>query len=142
MVSLAPVVGQGELVAFNVGPDGLAYFVVALEPVDDRIEGPGGVSFAKTIPEHRQRYRVVAIAGSQPVLDVVIDGERFNIHDVQPLPDAFLLVCCRSRYFRHDDFEKNGRIYSREGEFLREILLGGATHTVLESMTLPVLMAH
>jgi hypothetical protein len=30
VASLAPLIGDGELVAFNVGPDGVAYLVVAL----------------------------------------------------------------------------------------------------------------
>jgi hypothetical protein len=51
VVPLAPIVGDGELVAFNVGPDGVTYFVVALKPLDYRIEQPGWASFAKTVPE-------------------------------------------------------------------------------------------
>jgi len=38
---LAPIIGEGELVAFNVGPDGVAYLVVALKPLDYRLEQPG-----------------------------------------------------------------------------------------------------
>lgn len=37
---LAPTIGDGELVAFNVGPDGATYLVVALKPLDYRIEQP------------------------------------------------------------------------------------------------------
>jgi outer membrane protein assembly factor BamB len=70
------------------------------------------------------------VSGSQTVLDVAIEGERFNIHDVQPLPNELLLVCSRSYYKGPDDFEKNGRIYTRDGEFLREILLGDGIQTV------------
>jgi hypothetical protein len=130
VTSLAPVIGDGKLVAFNVGPDGVAYLVVALKTLDYRIEQAGWASFAKTIPEQPQKYRVVGLSGSEPVLDVVIEGERFNIHDVQPLPDELLLVCARSYYKGLDDFEKNGRVYNRDGRFAREILLGDGIQSV------------
>lgn len=122
VASLAALIGDGELVAFNVGPDGVVYFVVALRPLDYRIEQPGRSSFAKTVPEQPQRYRVLSLSGSQFVLDAVVDGERFNIHDVQPLPAGLLLVCARSYFRGADDFERNGRLYTRNGEFAGEIL--------------------
>src|SRR5438309_1572713 len=98
VASLTPVVGDGELVAFNVGPDGVIYLVIALRPLDYRIEQPGRGSFVKTVPAQPQKYRVVGLSGLQPVLDVVIEGELFNIHNVQPLVDELLLVCARSYY--------------------------------------------
>jgi len=130
VASLALLIGDGELVAFNVGPDGVVYLVVALRPLDYRIEQPGWASFAKTVPEQPQRYRIVGLSGSRPILDVVVDGERFNIHDVQPLPDGLLLVCARSYFRGPGDFEKNGRVYTHSGEFAREILLGDGIQTV------------
>jgi hypothetical protein len=130
VASLAPVIGDGEIVAFNVGPDRVTYLVVALKPLDYRIEQPGWASFAKTVPEQPQRYRVVGLSGSQTVLDVVIEGERFNIHDIQPLPNELLLVCARSYCKGQDDFERNGRVYTRDGKFAREILLGDGIQSV------------
>ena len=62
---LAPVIGDGELVAFNVGPDAVTYFVVAQKPLDYRVEQPGGATFAKTVPHQPQSYRVVGLSGSQ-----------------------------------------------------------------------------
>lgn len=130
LISLAAVVRDGELVAFNVGPDEVIYLVVALNPLDYRFEKSGQASFAKTIPDQAQRYRVVGLRGPQPVLDVRIEGERFNIHDVQPLGDELLLVCARSYYRGPNDFEKNGRVYTRAGVFAREILLGDGIQSV------------
>jgi hypothetical protein len=129
VASLVSFIGNGELVAFNVGPDQVVYIVVALRPIDYRVERPGGASFAKTVPEQPQRYRVVGLSGCDPVLDVVIEEERFNIHDVQPLPEGLLLVCSRSYFRGPDDFEKNGRVYTRSGKFIREILLGDGIQT-------------
>lgn len=115
VASLAPLIGDGELVAFNVGPDRVVYLVVALQPLDYRIEQPGWASFAKTVPDQPQNYRVIGLSGGEPTVDVMIEGERFNIHDVQPLADELLLVCARSHYKGPDDFEKNGRVYTRDG---------------------------
>jgi hypothetical protein len=127
---LAPVIGTGELVAFNVGPDAVTYLVVAQKPLDSRIEKSSGASFVKTIPDRPQAYRVIGLSGSQTVLDVAIEREPFNIHDIQPLPDELLLVCARSYYKGPNDFERNGRVYTRDGKFAREILLGDGIQSV------------
>src|SRR5438105_3302887 len=81
VASLTPLIGDGELVAFDVGPDGVIYLVVALRPLDYRIKQAGGPSFAKTVPKQPQKYRVVGLSGAEAVLDVMIEGKRFNIHD-------------------------------------------------------------
>jgi hypothetical protein len=130
VTSLFPVIGNGELVAFNVGPDAVTYLVVALRSLDYRIEQPGRPGFVKTVAEQPQNYRVVGLSGPQTVLDIVIEEERFNIHDVQPLSDELLLVCARSYYRGPDDFEKNGRVYTRDGKFAREMLLGDGIQSV------------
>jgi hypothetical protein len=124
VADLTPLIRDGNLVALNVGPDGAVYLVVAQKPLDYRIEQPGWASFAKTVPDQSQAYRVIGLSQGEPFLDVAIDGERFNIHDIQPLPEELLLVCARSYRRGPDDFEKNGRIYTRGGKFAREILLG------------------
>jgi hypothetical protein len=125
IVQLNSVVTHGNRVAFNVGPDGRVYVVVALKPLDYRIEDPGWASFAKTMPETPQNYRIIAFQDHQIVLDLNIEEEKFNIHDVQPLPDdQILLACFRSNYRSPTDIEKNGRIYHQSGELSREILLG------------------
>jgi hypothetical protein len=133
VVSLAPVIGDGKLVAFNIGPDEVTYFVIAYKPLDYRNEQPGWASFAKTVPEQPQHYRVVGLLRSQIVFDIEIEGERFNIHDVQPLPGELLLTRSRSYFKSPDNFEKNGRVYTRNGKFAREILLGDGIQSVQAS---------
>ena len=130
MVNLHPYLADGEIVAFNVGPDGYVYLVIALKPLDYAIEQPGWATFAKTVPDQPQKYRVVALSGDQPVLNVVIGEEQFNIHHVQPLGDELLLVCARSYYKGPNDFEKNGRVYTRDGKFVRSMLLGDGIQSV------------
>jgi hypothetical protein len=130
IASLTPLIGDGEVVAFNVGHDGVIYLVIALRPLDYKIEQPGWAIFAKTVPEQPQNYRIVGLDGPQPILDITIEGVRLNVHDVQPLADELLLVCGRSYYRGPDDFDKNGRVYTRSGEFVREFLLGDGIQSV------------
>jgi hypothetical protein len=132
--SVNSLIGEGELVGFNVGPDGVIYLVAALKPLDYQTAHDGPI-FAKTVPGQPQSYRVVALSGSEPLLNVIIEGEPFNIHHVQPLMDELLLVCARSHFRGPGDFERNGRIYTRDGKFVREILLGDgiqSTQTTLK----------
>jgi hypothetical protein len=124
------VVADGQLVAFSVGSDRLVYLVIGLASLDYRVEGSGGAIFPKTVPDQRQRYRVVALSRDQLVLDVVIEQERFNIHHVQPLRNELLLVCSRSSHRAPDDIEENGRVYTRDGKFIRSVLLGDGIQSV------------
>ena len=66
------MIGDGELVAFNVGPDAATYLVVALRPLDHRIERLEGVSFAKTVPEQSQNYRVAGLSGAHDCLTISV----------------------------------------------------------------------
>ncbi|WP_157633601.1 hypothetical protein [Burkholderia ubonensis] len=129
LASIDSLSAAGELVAFNVGPDDAVYMVFALEPLDYRIQSTGA-SFAKTQPSALQRYRVFAWKDGQALLDLVIDNEPFNIHEVQPVGDDLLLVCVRSVYRGPDDFDLNGRLYRRDGVPCGEILLGDGIQTV------------
>lgn len=113
-----------DLVALNVGPDGVVYLVIAQKPLDYRTTAVGG-SFAKTRPDAPQRYRVVGLLGDEVVLQTLIEQEAFNIHDVQPLGgDELLLVCSRSMFRSAGDVDHNGRVYSRAGVLKRELVLG------------------
>lgn len=130
-MDLSDVVADGDLVAFNVGPDGTQYVVIAHEPIDDCRERMSAPSFLTADLGEPQHYRVLGIVGEQIVLDVAIVGERFRIHNAQPLPrNRLLLVCSRCSFRGPDDFDKNGRIYSSQGHLVREILLGDGIQTV------------
>jgi hypothetical protein len=131
IVQLNSVATDINIVAFNVGSDGTVYVVLAIKTLDYRTEQPGWASFAKTIPDTPQNYRVVAFQENQLILDINIVEEKFNIQHIQPLPsNEILLVCGRSHYKSLTEFEKNGRIYSLSGEFSREILLGDGIQSV------------
>ncbi len=136
IADLTSFLSDGELVALNVGHDSQLYAAIALNELDYRIGASTGAIFAKTIPDFPQTYRVLAIRDGNITLDLRIENEKLNIHDIQPLPnDELLLVCCRSVYKGPDDFDKNGRVYSSNGELVREILLGDGIQHVQTTPT-------
>jgi hypothetical protein len=128
--SLREVIGESNVVGFNVGPSGEVYLVLALEPLDYRTEDNGFATFPKTVPASPKRYRILALREGGIELDVVVDREQFNIHDIQPLADHLLLACSRSEYRGPNDFDLNGRVYSRDGMFIRGFLLGDGLEAI------------
>jgi len=84
VASLVPLIGDGELVAFNVGPDGVVYLVVALQPLDYRIEQPGWASFAKTVPELKK------FAENGGTVLTIGSSTAFGHHLGLPLRDALV----------------------------------------------------
>ena len=123
-------IGDHTIVDLNVGPSGEVYLLLAMDPLDYRTESNGFASFVKITPDVPQRYRVLVFRRGELELDLVIHGERFNIHTVQPLGDDLLLVCARSRYRGKDDFDRNARVYARDGTFVRDFLLGDGVEAV------------
>lgn len=111
----------GKLVAFDPGPQRTLYMLYALEPLDYRSDAGS----PKIHPAKPQRYRAQAWLDGERVLDLTIEGERYNIHHLQPLGNELLLACSRASS-RGGDSHLNGRVYSRTGKFLRELALGDA----------------
>lgn len=128
--SLNELIGDQTTVAFNVGPSGEVYFLLAVDTPDYRTKDSGFGSFAKITPDSPQRYRVLILRDGDLELDLVISGERFNIHEIQPLGNDLLLACSRSEYRGEHDFDLNARVYSRDGVLLREFLLGDGIATI------------
>lgn len=131
IADLTPFLTFGNLVALNIGFDKQLYVVIALKKLNYRFEHSGGASSPIIIPDEPQTYRIITLKEVEVISDILIDHERYNIHDIQPLPDdEFILVCCRSDYRGPDDFDINGRIYSYDGVLTREILLGDGIENV------------
>lgn len=128
--SLKETIGDHTVVAFNVGPGGEVYILLAIGRPDYRTEANGVASFAKIVPDVPQQYRVLVLRKGEIELDLAIHGERFNIHDIQPLGNDLLLACSRSEYRGQDDVDLNGRVYSRDGRFLKAFLLGDGLQTM------------
>jgi hypothetical protein len=122
--------GNVPVVAFNVGPDLRPYAVIAHKPLDYRRADLSGANFAKVTPESPQSYRVVCVDGSRTALDVTFGHVSLNVHEVQPLDDAILLVCSRSYCRGPDDFDLNAQVFDYGGRLLRSFLLGDGIASV------------
>jgi hypothetical protein len=84
----------GELVALNVGADGVLYLVVAHKLLDYRTTAPGARSPRRSRMHHR-RTGSWGCSTAGCVSQTLVEREAFNIYDVQPLGDDPLLVCGR-----------------------------------------------
>jgi hypothetical protein len=129
VLSLKELGVKGTLVAFNVGPDGEVFIVYAMKPTDYQFS-QGLAIFPKIFGEAPQVYRILKIRDATVVMDMCIENEKFNIHDVQPMADKLLLASARSEYRGSNDFDLNGRAYSRDGVLVSEILLGDGVQSI------------
>jgi len=129
IASLSPLVGSSKIVTLDVGPDGMVYVVVPLTEGEYRqLKEATGV--APPEADRPRRYRVLGLLAGEAILDVLIEGEPFEIHSVQPLLDELLLVSGRSICRSRNDCDMNGRVYSWSGRFVREMFLGDAIESV------------
>lgn len=125
---------SSNVVAFNLGPSGEILVLQALNALDREFVQPGWATFFKSKPESRQSYLLsVYSPGGEKTNSINIHGEPFNITEVQPTLDAFLLVCPRCYRRSDSDIEKNGRVYDPSGTLIREILLGDGIEQVFVS---------
>lgn len=117
-----PYLATGKIMAFDIGPDGNAYLALAKKTLDYRTSS--GAS-TKTVPDRPQQYRILSVTEmGEIVLDVTMKDVPYNIHNVQPLHDGLLLTCARSYYYGQGNAERNGHIYSLDGQLQESLLLG------------------
>lgn len=116
--SLSPIVdlkeycSKGEMRSVTVGYDGLLYMLIDTKEPD-------------------YLYLIYAFLGEQLVFNIEIRNEKYYICYIQPLlNDEVLLVGARACEWWPEEFQKNGRIYGKDGIFRREIHLGDAIRDV------------
>lgn len=113
---LQNLASEQDVVAFDVGYDGLAYFVFAKAPVNYDVD-------------HPHKYHIVAMSEHGIVFEMRIAEESLKVHYIQPLGDDILIVSSRSRE-REGKWCHNGRIYARNGALKSSILLGDGIESV------------
>lgn len=107
----------------------MAYLLAVTAPADYREYQPHA-SFAK-IKIDRTQTVVVYVIDEFGHECFKIPEQSWNYHFVQPLPDdEILLVCGRSAYRGHDDFDLNGHVFNYEGKLKRSFLLGDGIQDV------------
>ncbi|MFD1887258.1 hypothetical protein [Paenibacillus wenxiniae] len=112
------------LVSAQWGHDGLAY-VLLINEVPERKQG----MFVKTKLEQSYTYKVLVVA-EQYIEELVIPDQRYLYHYVQPLHEQLLLVGARATYYGQDQFDRNARVWSRDGVPMRDFLLGDGIESV------------
>lgn len=129
-IDLAGLLGDLELIAAQIGPSGELYVLATTRPLDYRWENSGGASFAKIKADGLHDYAVFRIDDWNTVRYDIRD-QQWNFHKVQPLPDGeLLLACCRSQNAGHGEIDLNGQVFSENGQWRRQFLLGDGIEDV------------
>lgn len=107
---LAELDGEGETIAFAVGPERAVYVLQAL----------GAYSPGRPPPSYRAR----AWLDGHCLLDLRIESPSCLLYTVQPLGADLLFVGVPLE--RPGGGARNGRVYSRDGRLLRDLHLGAS----------------
>lgn len=133
-IDLAPRLVGFELMSLSIGPNGELYALAVTSPADYRETAPSGVIFPKVWTEHPHAVRILRFDGSD-LKRLDIPNQHWNFYHVQPLPDdELLLVVSRSRCFSDDAYDLNAKVFSLNGAFKREFLLGDGIRDVQTTM--------
>lgn len=112
------------IVSAQWGHDGLAY-VLLMNEVPARKQG----MFVQTALEQQYTYKVL-VASEDYIEEIVIPEQQYFYHYVQPLHDDLLLVGARAAYHGREQYDRNARVWSREGVEIRDFLLGDGIQNV------------
>jgi hypothetical protein len=129
LVDLSQVAGSARLLRPSVGPARDAIFLLASESAAEVIQGryeqPGWASFADSRTRDPADAQIVIHNGRQVVRRVAVGELQIAHPHLQPLPrEDVLVVGARCFRFQDGSAEQNARVYSAEGELLREFVLG------------------
>ncbi|MDQ0721869.1 hypothetical protein QF049_003130 [Paenibacillus sp. W4I10] len=107
-----------DIVSTQGGGDGLVY-VLLMNQIPERKRG----MFVQSKLNQSYTYKVLIVT-DQNIEEVVIWGQTFNYHYVQPLHDHLLLVGARCTNYRNEQFDLNAKVCDLDGNTIREFLLG------------------
>ncbi|MEK8130728.1 hypothetical protein WMW72_22740 [Paenibacillus filicis] len=113
-----------ELVSAQFGADGCVY-VLLINRIPARIRG----MFVPSALQNTYTYKVLIVEENN-IREVVIGGQRFNYHYVQPLQGLLLLVGARCTYYGVDQYDLNAKVCDYQGHTVREFLLGDGIQSV------------
>ncbi|WP_342554937.1 hypothetical protein [Paenibacillus sp. FSL R7-0652] len=113
-----------NIISVQWGHDGLAY-ILLINNVPERKQG----MFVQTKLHKTYTYKVL-IVSSQYVEEIIIQGQQYHYHYVQPLQEHLLLVGARSTYYGNGKFDLNAKVCDRQGTAIREFLLGDGIQSV------------
>jgi hypothetical protein len=129
LADLSDVVGHAKLLCPSVGPAGEAVFLLArgndAQVVEGRDEQLGWASFPHSRTEHPVDAEIVIHNGRRVLRRIGLGDVPLAHPLLQPLPSGtVILVGAQCRRFQDGSAEQNARVYSAEGDLLREFVLG------------------
>lgn len=113
-----------EIVSNQFGADGRVY-VLLMNQIPKRERG----MFVPAALQQPYTYKVLIVT-DKAIEEVVIGGQHFNYHYVQPLHNHLLLVGARCSYYGPNKYDLNAKICNDEGHTVREFLLGDGIESV------------
>lgn len=113
-----------DIVSTQWGGDGLVY-VLLMNQIPERKRG----MFVQSKLKQSYTYKVLIVT-DQNIEEVVIWGQTFNYHYVQPLHDHLLLVGARCTNYGNEQFDLNAKVCDLDGNTIREFLLGDGIQSV------------
>lgn len=141
---LTEAIAGWQPVSASLGYDGKAY-ILLIESAPEREQG----MFVRTESENSIAYKalIVDFAVRTPygrsgnlsdpasveevrIEEILIEGETFPYHFLQPLGDELLLVGARSRYYGRDHYDLNAAVFGRDGAARRRFLVGDGIQSV------------
>lgn len=87
------------------------------------------ISALATFPQSQtnsvHNYKVIII-NEKFIEQIEILNESWNYHFVQPIDNSnnILLASARSHYYKDNSYDKNGKVFNKQGILLRDFLLG------------------
>lgn len=121
---LSAYMGGFKIISTQWGADGKVY-VLLINQVPERERD----MFVQTHLNQTYTYKVL-IVSEKHVEEVVIWGQTYNYHYVQPLHDHLLLVGARCTYYGNDQYDLNARVCDMNGKPIRDFLLGDGIQSV------------
>ncbi|MBP1995625.1 hypothetical protein [Paenibacillus eucommiae] len=113
-----------EIVSAQFGTDGCVY-VLLRNHIPERERGVLVPSATKKTYTYKVLY-----AEDNHIEEVVIKGQHFNYHYVQPLKRHLLLVGARGSYYGAGKYDLNAKVCDYKGNTVREFLLGDGIQSV------------
>ncbi|MCG7407281.1 hypothetical protein MH117_07605 [Paenibacillus sp. ACRRX] len=113
-----------EIISTQFGADGRVY-VLLINQIPERERG----MFVPAALKETYTYKVLIVT-DQHIDEVVIWGQYYNYHFVQPLQNHLLLVGARCTYYDKGKYDLNAKVCDYEGHTVREFLLGDGIQSV------------
>ena len=113
-----------DVVSAQLGGDGCVY-VLLINHIPKRTQG----MFVPSVLKETYTYKVLVIEDDY-MEAVVMEGQHFNYHYVQPLRNQLLLVGARCTYYGVGKYDLNAKVCNYKGETVREFLLGDGIQSV------------